>query len=585
MPIRLADMVNSESAAPRTLVAALERLSRRSTHSFHFVGFAREDTSYALKDVDTEALRRAAHLAALGLRKGDRLAIVVEDGLEFVLSFVGTVRAGVVPVPISAIAPQKRTDHYIEGVRRIIETAGARALLVKDAATSILAPLSQESTVLERIVSADSAFLGETPDFQPPEIAPEDVCFLQFTSGSTSTPKGVVVRHRNLIANVESFLGQAGFDRKPDDVAVSWLPLFHDMGLIGFALGPLIEDGPSVFISPKAFARDPRIWLRTIHKYRGTITCAPNFAYSFTTRRLRDQDVETLDLSCVRVAGCGAEPINATTLMAFADRVAPTGFRREAFAPCYGLAEATVAISIHRPGVPIRIDSVDVEQIKRRIAQPVSSEDSASLGLVSCGFAFPGHDVAIVDEDDQMLPDRHVGEIIARGPSITEGYFGNEEATRETWRADWLHTGDLGYLADGELYVCGRQKDLIIIRGANFFPHDIERSLQELPELERGGTVAFSVSSNGDERLVIVVEANTKDPDLFISRVADRVYETAGLEVWRVVLVRRGSLLKTSSGKVQRRKTKELFENGRLEEVVNGREPGDENCLPQLTSQ
>lgn len=580
----LADTVNSE-AAPRTLVAALGRLSGRSTHSFHFVGFALEDTSYALKDLDTEALRRAAHLAALGLRKGDRLAIVVEDGLEFVLSFVGAVRAGVVPVPISAIAPQKRTDHYIEAVSQIIETAGARALLVKDAAASILAPLAQQSTVLEKIVSAENAFLGETPDFQPPEIVPEDVCFLQFTSGSTSTPKGVVVRHRNLIANVECFLSPAGFDRKPDDVAVSWLPLFHDMGLIGFFLGPLIEDGPSVIISPKAFARDPRIWLRTIHKYRGTITCAPNFAYSFTTRRLRDQDIETLDLSCVRVAGCGAEPINAATLMTFADRVAPAGFRMEAFAPCYGMAEATVAISIHRPGAPIRIDTVDAEQLKRRIAQPVSSDDSGSLGLVSCGFSFPGHEIAIVDEDHQLLPDRHVGEIIAKGPSITDGYFGNEEATRETWRTGWLHTGDLGYLADGELYVCGRQKDLIIIRGANFFPQDIERSLQELPELERGSAVAFSVSGNGDERLVIVAEANTKNPDLFASRVAERVYETAGLEVWRVVPVRRGSLRKTSSGKVQRTKTKELFESGGLEEVVNVKEPREENCLQQLTSQ
>jgi fatty-acyl-CoA synthase len=306
----------------------------------------------------------------------------------------------------------------------------------------------------------------------------------------------------------------------------------------------------------------PRLWLETITKYRGTITYAPNFAYQLVTKRVRESDLANLDLSSLRVAGCGAEPIRARTLIEFADRFAPCGFKREALLPSYGMAESCLAITFHPRGTPMVVDRVDPIAMREGVATPSSAE--GALELVGCGVPFPGHELRIVDEQGRDLPERRVGEILTRGPSVTAGYFRNEEATAEALRDGWLHTGDLGYIADGALFICGRIKDLIIINGANHYPQDLEWQVGELEGVRRGNVCAFSVVRDGIEQLVIVAEANRADAPRLRKEIAKTIYADFGLQVADVVISPVGALPKTSSGKHQRRKTAQLYERGEL---------------------
>jgi fatty-acyl-CoA synthase len=377
-----------------------------------------------------------------------------------------------------------------------------------------------------------------------------------------------MVTHANLMANVSSIAGPEGFgparSEPYPDLVVSWLPLFHDMGLIGCVLTSLASGVPAVIISTTAFARDPRIWLRTIHRFRGTITYAPNFAYELAARRLRDRDLETLDLTSLRVAGCGGEPIRAATLASFAARLAAAGFRSEALVPSYGLAEATLAVTLRRAGVPLRVDRVDAGALGRGCATPAGEGADRVLELVSCGVPFSGQHVAVLDGDDRALPERRVGEITVTGPAVAAGYYRDPETTARTFRNGRLYTGDLGYLAGGELYVCGRLKDVIIIRGHNFYPQDIEWSVRDLPGIRQGSVVAFGVAEAGEERLVVAAETDHAEGGPLRESIAARIYESLGLEVGTIVLVAPGALPKTTSGKLMRTRAKQLFERGLL---------------------
>ncbi|MGH9832113.1 MAG: fatty acyl-AMP ligase, partial [Blastocatellia bacterium] len=479
-----------------------------------FLGFGGEDRYFTYRQLYAEAGRRAAHLSGMGLKKGDRLVLMMAEAHEFVMSFLGCVLAGIIPAPVSPPMATKGGEHFLANAARIIEDAGAKILLTTESSKPFAEQMLQRASAATRLATTETAFASDPPAFDQPQIFPEDICFLQYTSGSTSSPRGVMVTHANLMANITAFLGPHGLNCGPGDVAVSWLPLYHDMGLIGFILGPLVYIGPAVILPTTSFARDPRVWLRTIDKYRGTISYAPNFAYAQVVKRLRDQDLETLDLSCWRVAGCGAEPIHAPTLLSFAERLAPAGFRAEAFMPSYGLAESTLAVSIYPHDVAPRIDRIDVEALKRGRAHPapenVENNGKASE-LVSCGPPLPDHQVAVVNEDGLLAPEREIGEVIVQGPSVTKGYFRNPEATAAAWRDGWLFTGDLGYLADGELFVCGRSKELIIIRGANYYPQDIELTVRDLPGIKRGNVAAFTMNVGAEERLVILAEADPRE--------------------------------------------------------------------------
>ncbi|MCB9624307.1 MAG: fatty acyl-AMP ligase, partial [Sandaracinus sp.] len=491
---------------------------------------------------------------------------VVAEPEDFVLSFLGCAVAGVVPVPIYPRASFKNADGYVEILAHVVRTSGAKAVLCMQGNREVVDRIGEHDARPAHVLEVERAFEGTTPGFKAPVIRDEDLCFLQFTSGSTNKPKGVTVTHRNLVANASAFLGPAGLDRNDDDKGVSWLPLFHDMGLIGFVLGTLVKDIPVVLLPTETFARSPGLWLETITKHRGTITYAPNFAYQLVTKRVKDKQLGELDLSSVRVAGCGAEPIRAATLKEFADKFAPAGFKSTAFLPSYGMAESTLAITFHPVGTEMVVDVVDAEAMKDGVARPADETTKTPLEVVSCGVGFPEHDVQVVDEQGNALPERRVGQVVARGPSVTKGYYDNADATAEALKDGWLQTGDLGYFADGNLYICGRMKDLIIIRGANHYPQDLEWSVGDLEGVRRGNVVAFSVMRDGTEELVMAAEANRADAERLRVEIARKIQQEFGLTPTHVAICAVGALPKTSSGKAQRRKTKALFEAGDLGE-------------------
>jgi fatty-acyl-CoA synthase len=564
----------SRLVAP-TIVEAVRELSGDRDRGFVFVGSDGSERLCTFHDIALEAERRAGALAACGLKKGDRLALVIPRGDEFVLSFLAALFAGVVPVPIYPQLSFKNLESYNDSVSHIARASGAKMLLTTESAKPYVDPVSARVDGLRRILTVDD-LAGEHGRANA-NVSPDDLAFLQFTSGSTSRPKGVMVTHGNLAANAEAFMIH-GLERDPGvDKGVSWLPLFHDMGLIGFVVGPLFTNIPCVFLPTASFVRAPRVWLEKIHQHRGTITYAPNFAYALVAKRLKDKDVEGLDLSCVRVAGCGAEPIHAKALVDFAVRLAPARFNPRALLPSYGMAEATLAVTFVPVGDGLRTDRVDAATLTQ--GKAVASDDGRPI--VDCGRPFPNHAVAIVDETGKRLGERAVGQIVVSGPSVTRGYFDQPALSRETFKPllggddeRWLHTGDLGYVAGGRLFVCGRVKDIIIVRGRNYYPTDIEWAVAELSNVRRGNVVAFGVDvdaegklasqGTGEEQLVVCCEGAAADASTIRSAAIARIGAQFGLTAREVVVVALASLPRTSSGKPQRRATRRMYLEGTL---------------------
>jgi len=535
-----------------TLVDAVRALVDDRARGFVFVRSDGKERFCSFHEMASEAERRAGHLAARGLRKGDRIALVIPDGDEFVLSFLGALFAGLVPVPIYPHLTFKNIEGYHNTLAHIANASGAAMVLTTAATRPFIDPVLPRLPAVRLVATVDE--LAGDAGRADRNVVPDDLAFLQFTSGSTSRPKGVMVTHGNLAANAEAFMIH-GVDRDPSvDKGVSWLPLFHDMGLVGFVVGPLYSNVPCVLLPTASFVRSPRLWLEKIDKHRGTITYAPNFAYALVAKRLKARDVEGLDLSCLRVAGCGAEPIQPQALRDFADRLAPARFSPRAFMPSYGMAEATLAITFVPLGDGLKTDSHQAREI------------------VDCGRAFPNHEIAIVDEVGKRLAERQVGEIVARGPSVTKGYFCEADLTANVYKplagdvdgCPWLHTGDLGYIADGRLFVCGRLKDIIIVRGRNYYPSDIEWAVRELPGIRRGNVVAFGVGDTEDQ-LVVCCEGAAADAATIKDATAACIAEDFGLTVHEVVVAPVASLPRTSSGKPQRRKTREMYLDGTLQ--------------------
>jgi fatty-acyl-CoA synthase len=553
-----------------TLVSSLSALRRGPGRGFRFLGLDRQERYLPYEDMEAEAHRRAAFLVAGGLKKGDRVALVIPEPHEFVLTFLGASVAGLVPVPIYPRASFKNADSYVDTLAHIIGTADASAVFCMERNREVVEQIGTRG--VQAPIHDVVAFFDDTaPSASLPKVGEDDLCFLQFTSGSTSKPKGVMVTHGNLVANARAFLGPQGLDRNDDDVGVSWLPLFHDMGLIGFALGTLVCDIPVVLLPTETFGRSPRIWLEKISEHRGTITYAPNFAYGLVTKRIKDRDLERMDLSALRVAGCGAEPIRAQTLLDFAERVKPAGFSPKAFLPSYGMAEATLAITFHQLGDEMKVDRVDADAMKDAVARPADENTETVLEVVSCGEGFPEHEVQVVDPDGHPLPERRVGQVVTRGPSVTQGYYRDPEATSDSWKDGWLQTGDLGYFVEEpggirNLHICGRIKDLIIIRGANHYPQDIEWTVADIDGVRRGNVIAFSTMVDGTEELVVAAESVSGDAERLRKEIARAVQQGFGLSPTHVALVPVGTLPKTSSGKAQRRKTRALYEEGKLPE-------------------
>ncbi|NUQ76083.1 MAG: fatty acyl-AMP ligase [Polyangiaceae bacterium] len=561
----------------RTFLDVLRDNAVYADRQVTFVRSNGSERSVSYAELWNESKRRAGALFNMGLQKGDRIALILPEPDEFVLTFIGALAAGIVAVPMYPPQTLAKLEAYGDTVRHVLAASGARALVTSDALRplieqNLLASLADgaESTggtrlVLERELREG----GETPGDLPP-ISLDDLAFLQFTSGSTSRPKGVMVTHRNLSVNSHAIMFD-GLRSTPADKGVSWLPLYHDMGLIGFVIAPLYALVQVMFLPTMAFIRRPSLWLEAIHRFRGTITFAPNFAFALAARAVTETQSASWDLSSMRALGCGAEPISADVLRVFLARFKKHGLRPESILPSYGMAEATLAITFSDVDGPLVTDQVDVDSMRRGLAK--RAEGNSQMELVSCGRPFPGHELAIMSPTGFPLGEREVGEIWLRGPSVTAGYFNDAEATVETFGGGWLKTGDLGYLAGGELYICGRAKDLIILNGKNYYPQDIERVVSKVEGVREGQCVAFSrLDQAGAEIAVVVAESAKKSAEAAAAigqAIVQAVRSEMGVQVGEVYLIRRGTLPKTSSGKVRRKETKRRLDEGELELVTD----------------
>lgn len=551
---------------PATLSDALWAASRTEGH-LETIEHDGRATNLSYSSLWREALAIGGSLAALGHQPGDRVALLVPEVQGFIRSFFGIVAAGLVPVPLAPPAQAGDVVTFGRRSRQLILASGATAVVSTPEITRLLGSLALPKSV--RLATVDVLESGR-PLSAPIERMAEATALLQFTSGSTAAPKGVVLTHASLLANVAAIAGPAGLQVSPSDVGVSWLPLYHDMGLIGMLLTAIYTGNPAVIMSPTLFLKRPTAWLDAISRHRATISFAPNFAYELCLRRVKPSQVAGLDLSSWRVAGCGAEPIRAETMEAFAKSFEAAGFRASSFVPSYGLAEHSLAVAMSRRGIVV--DRVDPVRLGRDSVAISVKNGSPSVGLVACGSAFPDHDLRIVGDDGAVLADRHVGHIVARGPSVMAGYFDDQAATAETLANGWLHTGDLGYVADGSLFVCGRTKEVIIRQGRKYHPPDLESAIVGVDGLRPSGVVVFGIHRVGVvDEVVAVLEARASlTSDLVVDHVRRRVRETAGIELDRVVVTPPGTIPRTTSGKVRRAEARARLEAGTL--LTGGRD-------------
>ncbi len=527
----------------------------------------------------------AAALTARGIRRGDAVALMLPTSRDFFVAFAGILLAGGVPVPIYPPVRADRIAEYAGSQSAILRNAEVRLLLTFRDAASAAKLLRPRVPSLRGILTAAELLAPKSRsgrDAAPAQVraSADDLALLQYTSGSTGDPKGVMLTHANLLANVRA-IGEA-LAVRPNDVGVSWLPLYHDMGLIGAWLLPLYFGLPLVVLSPVAFLARPERWLWALHKHRGTLTAAPNFAYELAVRKIADCDIAGLDLSSVRAAMNGAEPVNAATLDRFAARFASYGFRREALLPVYGLAEASLAVTIPPPGRIPRVDRAAREPFEREgrgvPAPPESRADDPSvLSFVSVGAVLPNHEVRIVDDSGKQVEERKEGVLWFRGSSTTSGYFRNEHASRalfpEGRAAGWLNSGDRAYQADGEIFITGRAKDIILKAGRNLYPRELEEIAGGVAGVRKGCVVAFGIAdpATGTERLVIAAETRERGATAR-SRIAlaitEQVTAIIGLPPDAIELLPPHSIPKTSSGKLRRNHTRRLYLAGSLGTAV-----------------
>ncbi|HEX5758640.1 MAG TPA: AMP-binding protein, partial [Thermoanaerobaculia bacterium] len=459
-----------------------------------------------------ELLRRARGAAAAlrdqGMAPGETAALMLPTGLDYFVCFLGIQLAGGVPVPIYPPARPSQLEDHLRRQAGILRTAGCVALVAAPEVVPLARLLRAQLPALRRVVTPGELAAGACAPAPLPPVAAGDVAFLQFTSGSTGDPKGVVLTHANLLANLRA-IGQA-FEMLPDDVVVSWLPLYHDMGLIGTWMGSLYYGMPLVLLPPTSFLARPARWLAALARHGGTLSAAPNFAYELCVRRIADDELAGVDLSSRRLAFNGAEAVRPETLRRFAERFAPYGFRAAALKPVYGLAECSLALCFPPVEAPLRVDAVARAAFERAgRAVPAGADDPRPLHFVSCGPPLPGHEVRIAGPDGRELPERREGRLEFRGPSATSGYFGNPEATARLLRGGgWLDSGDLAYVAAGDVFLTGRLKDVIVVGGRNLYPQELEEAVGELPGVRKGCVAAFGSpdAASGTERLVVVAE-------------------------------------------------------------------------------
>ncbi len=553
-----------------------------------------EEYSLNYEQLNKKAKELGSILYDLGLQ-GERALLMYSPGLDFIVAFFACLYAGVIAVPIY---PPRR-NQSLDRLQAIIKDCQAKEVLTTSGIWNNLEQSLENYPELSALkwLATDNLPKRFDQDWDLPEISQKDLAFLQYTSGSTGNPKGVMVTHDNLLHNL-SMIKQA-FGHTQSSRGMGWLPLFHDMGLIGNVLQPLYVGFPCTIMSPVDFLQKPYRWLQAISDHRATTSGGPNFAYDLCVQKVTPEQLETLDLSSWQVAFTGAEPIRAKTLEAFAQKFAPCGFRKQAFYPCYGMAEATLFITGGMKSQAPRLKTVDEKALEENQVIEVSAQQPNTRTLVSCGQEWLGQTVKIVNPETLTECDNNqVGEIWVSGKSVAKAYWQQAEKTQETFHArladtqegPFLRTGDLGFVSsEEELFVTGRLKDVIIIRGRNHYPQDIEQTVEQShPALRAGCGAAFTVGEQGNERLIITQEVERSylrkiNIDEVVGRIRRAVAEYHGLQVHQVVLLRTATIPKTSSGKIQRHRCKEQFLNQMLEQIQPLRLPGrSQEKQPQM---
>lgn len=561
--------------------------SKPDAVAFRFLGdleHVAQELTYAQLLQDAEAI--AAFLSGLA-EQGSRVMLFFPPGLAYVKAFYGCLLAGMVAVPLYPPRRNVKSDRIMKVAQSCRSTI---ALTTQGELGVVKAAWDQQNSLGLTLDfhATDHIVADATRRFAAPALDLAAPAFLQYTSGSTGVPKGVIITHRNIVANMRHLSLMSRGDAS--EVFVNWVPLFHDLGLVTAILWPVFLGAPSILMAPATFVRSPVQWLKAISRYRGTMCGAPNFAFDLCVEKIPAGELAAIDLSSWRVAYNSAEPVKAATLDAFARHFAPCGFKPEAFYPCYGMAEATVFIAGGDSDARPTVVKVDKNKLADFRLEPVEDNDPAATSIVGCGTAFAPHDVKIVDPDSgARVSEGSVGEIWFSGPSVSPGYWNLDDVSAGTFGqrivgnasgSTYLRTGDLGAMWQGELFVTGRMKDLIILRGRNYYPQDIEASTAEAHEAIRGGCcAAFSLVEDGDERLVVVAEVErehfrTVDAAAVTAAIRRRIAADHEVSVDRVVLLKPYRIPVTSSGKIQRRQTRQMLLDGELDIIAQAAPAG-----------
>jgi len=550
---------------PEVLDWHLAHHPERSHIHLYGEGESVAEISYA--ELHRRARRIAGGLQTLGVSKGERVALMLPTGADYLSCFFGTLLVGAIPVPIYPPVRMSQLEEHLRRHAAILHNAATMLLITLPEAKPVTRLLQAQVEAMQQIATP-SELESDGSDCTPVPVAASDTAFLQYTSGSTGQPKGVVLSHADLLANIRAMGKAIGASSK--DTFVSWLPLYHDMGLIGAWLGSLYYAMPLVLMSPLAFLSRPQRWLWAIHEHRGTLSAAPNFAYELCLNKIRDEDITGLDLSSWRMAFNGAEPVSARTLTRFNQKYKSYGFRHESMTPVYGLAEAAVGLAFPPPDRGPLIDRVNRSQLLAGgSAVPADTGDANPLELVACGHPLPGYQIRVIDPHGRELPERREGEIEFNGPSATRGYYQNPKASRKLFHGDWLTTGDRGYIAGGEIYLTSRSKELIIRGGRNIYPYEAEEAVGNIDGIRKGCVAMFGTSDpvSSTEKVVIVAESRVhpsgSEPDLR-QEVFAKVTDLLGMPPDDVVICAPHSVLKTSSGKIRRDAIRQRYEQGEL---------------------
>lgn len=540
-----------------TLVEALDYAAQGSAGMNFYDRRNQLEAVLEYRDLQSKAIAGARRLLSLNLNKGDRVAIIAETSVGFVEAFFSCQYAGLVAVPLAIPMGVGQRDSYTAKLQGLLASCKPAAIISSNEWLSLINVVNIDSPTIHILSNEDFNALPEM-DIELQLPSPDDIAYLQYTSGSTRFPRGVIITHREVMANLRA-ISHDGIKLRDGDRCISWLPFYHDMGLVGFLLTPMATQLSVDYLSTQDFAMRPMQWLKLISKNRCTVSVAPPFGYNLCLRRVNDKDLAELDLSCWRVAGVGAEPISAEQLNQFGECFSKAHFDSKAFMPCYGLAENALAVSFGEEAIGTQINEVDRDILENqgRAVAPTKGTRAVST-FVNCGKALPGHLIEIRNEVGMSLPEQEIGHIYISGPSLMSGYFQDLASQRDIKSTGWMDTGDLGYLLNGYLYVTGRIKDLIIIRGRNIWPQDIEYIAEQEPEIHSGDAIAFVTSQ---EQIILQIQCRVGSEQRraqIVHSLTARIQSEFGVSA-DIELLPPHSIPRTSSGKPARAEAKKRY--------------------------